>query len=306
MKVLVAEDDGVVRHLLQSMLTKWGYEVLTAHDGGEAWSVLADNDGPRLALLDWMMPHFDGPEICRKVRQRTDRPYTYIILLSTRDRKEDVAKGLEAGADDYVIKPFDSLELRARVNAGRRVLDLQAALLDAKQSLEIQATHDPLTSIWNRGAILNSCQKEFERSYRNRVGVGLIMADLDHFKQVNDTHGHQIGDTVLCEAVKRMQQAIRTYDSIGRYGGEEFLMLVPGCDETGLTGLAERVRQCVSQSSISTKAGALPITVSLGIAVRPPDDKSSLDDMIKMADDALYLAKRGGRNRVVVGYKRDR
>ena len=230
MRILIADDSIVSRHLLDATLRKWGYEVVVACDGVEAWNALDSEDAPKLAILDWVMPGLTGPEVCRRVRERSkDKDtYTYILLLTSKSLKEDLIEGMESGADDYVTKPFDQHELKVRLRAGTRIIDLQRELVAAKDELREQATKDFLTRIWNRSSILDILQRELVRGGREKRGVGVVLADLDHFKEVNDTYGHFAGDAVLREFARRMQGSIRSYDAIGRYGGEEFLIVLPG------------------------------------------------------------------------------
>ncbi len=224
MRILIADDSIVSRHLLDATLRKWGYEVIVACDGVEAWNVLGAEDAPKLAILDWVMPGLTGPEVCRFVREHNkDKDiYTYILLLTSKSLKEDLIEGMESGADDYVTKPFDQHELKVRLRAGTRIVDLQRELVAAREELREQATKDFLTRIWNRSSILDVLQRELVRGSREKRPVGVVLADLDHFKLVNDTHGHFAGDAVLREFARRMLSCMRPYDAIGRYGGEEF------------------------------------------------------------------------------------
>jgi diguanylate cyclase (GGDEF)-like protein len=297
-KVLIAEDDMVSRRLLEAMLTKWGYEVTVTCDGMEAWEVLQGVDSPPLAILDWMMPGLDGVEVCRKVRQRGQEPYIYLLLLTTKGRKENIIEGLDAGADDYLTKPFDPHELQVRLRTGMRIVKLQAEIIEAREALRVQATHDALTGVWNRRAILEMLGTELVRSSRDGLPVAVAMADLDHFKRINDTYGHVAGDAVLREAVNRMRTLLRPYDAIGRYGGEEFLVVLPGCTAQDAFGLAERLRVGISQEPMVIPGGTIEVTVSSGVATTdtlPPMDAMAL---IQAADTALYRAKAEGRNRV--------
>lgn len=294
-RILVAEDDPVSRRMLESFLTKWGYEVLAVSDGTEAHRILDHDDAPPLAVLDWMMPGIEGPEICRAIRRECERPYTYVLLLTARSQKEDLLKGLEAGADDYLTKPFDAQELHARLHVGERILDLQHRLIAATEELRFRASHDMLTGIPNRATILEAVNRERARQIRDGGPFGIILADLDHFKAINDTYGHLAGDTVLREAALRMRSCVRAYDSVGRYGGEEFLIVVPAGDEAGTTAVAERIRHAISEKSVSTEAGPIPVTASLGVAVSLCRDTK---DILRSADEALYQAKARGRNRI--------
>ncbi len=294
-KILVADDDPVSQRMLQSFLRKWGYEVIAVSSGSEALRILEGPDAPPLAVLDWMMPGMEGPEICREIRKDAERAYTYVLLLTARSQKEDLLKGLEAGADDYLTKPFDAQELRARLHVGRRILDLQHHLLAATDELRFRASHDMLTGIPNRGTILEAVNRERARQIRDGGSFGVILADLDHFKAVNDTYGHLAGDVVLKEAALRMRSCVRSYDSVGRYGGEEFLIVVPAGDGASTGAVAERIREAVSAKPVMTEAGPISVTASLGIAVSVDRDAK---EVLRSADEALYYAKARGRNRV--------
>jgi two-component system cell cycle response regulator len=297
-KVLIAEDDAVSRRLLEALLTRWGYEVAVTRDGAEAWEVLQGADAPPLAILDWMMPDMDGVEVCRKVRQRGQEPYIYLLLLTTKGRKENIIEGLDAGADDYLTKPFDPHELQVRLRTGMRIVTLQAELIEAREALRIQATHDPLTGVWNRRAIIEMFDNELARSRREELPVAVAIADLDHFKRINDTYGHVVGDTALCEAVSRMRALLRPYDAIGRYGGEEFLIVLPGCTPQDAFRLAERVCIGMSQEPIKIPEGIIEVTSSIGVAASDTIAVPDAMALIRAADAALYRAKAGGRNRV--------
>lgn len=299
MKILIAEDSAVSLRVVETKLTKWGHEVLSANNGTEAWEILQANDAPPLAILDWMMPGIDGVELCRRVRERTNQLYTYIILLTAKDRKEDVVKAMNAGADDYVIKPPDPSELQARIRAGCRVIELEQRLIETQEKLKLQASQNALTGLWNRSAIFDILDRELGRAKRNETPISIGMADLDHFKSVNDSFGHIAGDTVLREVANRMRSVIRDYDSIGRYGGEEFLIVLPGLDEKGAIDAAERIRLSISEKPLVIQEGVVPVAISIGVAVMNPTTKAGqAESLIRLADEALYTAKAQGRNRV--------
>ncbi len=253
-----------------------------------------------MAILDWMMPGMDGIEVCRRIRSNDKGRYRYVVLLTAKDEKRDVVAGLDAGADDYLTKPFAVEELRARIRAGRRVLELQEALLHAHQALQFESEHDPLTSLWNRGAIFRVMEKEAQRSRRSGKSLGVVMADLDHFKEINDSYGHLMGDAILKETGGRLAAAVRSYDWVGRYGGEEFLIIVPGCDAAGLNASAERLRQSVSEQPFESPVGPLSVTLSLGAVIAGAGKMETLDceALLRAADEALYAAKAKGRNRI--------
>jgi diguanylate cyclase (GGDEF)-like protein len=295
MRILVAEDEAIQRRLLERLLTGWGHEVVTATDGREAWALLQGPNRPSLALLDWMMPAMDGLRICRELRKDAAQPYIYVVLLTAKDRKGDLVEAMEAGADDYLVKPFDAQELKVRLNAGNRILDLQEQLISANRSLQFQATHDPLTGIFNRGAIVGILQNELARGLRDRKPVSIILADIDHFKTINDTLGHSAGDTVLRRTAERMQTAVRTYDSVGRYGGEEFLIVLPGCALTMAGDRAEQLRLILGEPSPNLSR---QVTASMGVACSV--GAANVEELLANADVALYEAKANGRNRVEI------
>jgi diguanylate cyclase (GGDEF)-like protein len=301
MKILVAEDNPVFQSMLKNMLSKWGYDVVLADNGQDAWRILQEKPGPNLAILDWMMPGIDGVEICRRMREAAHERYIYVLLLTAKTEQKDLVEGMEAGADDYLTKPFNTHELRVRLRAGRRILDLQEELLTAQDALRDQATHDGLTGLWNRTSILEILQKEAARSARENLPLVVLMADLDKFKQVNDTHGHLAGDAVLRETARRLRAHSRNYDAIGRYGGEDFLVVLPGCDMAGGTAQADRLRDSIGKEPFSTPAGAIPVTCSFGLSWTERPEPSTAKALLRAADAALYCAKRMGRNRLEIG-----
>ena len=301
MRILIADDSIVSRHLLDATLRKWGYEVVVACDGVEAWNALQAAEGPMVAILDWVMPGLTGPEVCRRVREREKEKdtYTYLLLLTSKSLKEDLIEGMESGADDYITKPFDQHELKVRLRAGTRIIDLQRELVAAKDALREQATKDFLTRIWNRSSILDILQRELARGARENRPVGVVLADLDHFKSVNDTYGHFAGDAVLREFTRRMQGSIRPYDAIGRYGGEEFLVILPGSDDTNTAAHAERMRSALDRLPMEINDEERIVTCSFGATSWQPGMDADSEALIRIADDALYVAKHQGRNRVV-------
>jgi diguanylate cyclase (GGDEF)-like protein len=298
-RILIAEDDPVSRRALEATLLKWGYEVVTCSDGAEAWKELQSPESPQMAILDWMMPGMDGAEICQEVRKRKRIPYVYLVMLTARNQREDILVGLEAGADDYLVKPFDNLELKGRLRSGRRILDLQAELISAQESLRFQATHDPLTGLWNRSGILSILNRELSRAGRVGSYLSVIMIDLDHFKNINDTFGHLAGDVSLQETARRMRSSLRAYDEIGRYGGEEFLVVAAGSTSTDGSSLATRLRGSICESPITVGPDRIiKVCASLGVSSNSDCRDLDEDKLLRLADVALYRAKQQGRNRV--------
>jgi diguanylate cyclase (GGDEF)-like protein len=301
MKVLIADDDPISRHMLEKLLERWGYEVIVAQDGNEAAQILASSDSPKLAVLDWIMPGFDGLQLCRKIRRGKSEPYTYILMCTVKIKQKDIVAGLEAGADDYVTKPYDPAELRLRLRTGKRILYLQDQLINAREAMREQATRDPLTGLWNRASILDILSQELSRSHRQAACFSVVLIDLDNFKQINDVYGHQVGDRVLRQLAIAMRASKREYDSIGRYGGEEFLVVLPDCDVANAVSQAERLRASIEQLSVETSAGPIRTTASFGVAAFNTQTCPDSIELIEAADEALYRAKRLGRNRVEVG-----
>ena len=266
-------------------------------DGAAALRILESDDSPRLAVLDWMMPGMEGVQICQRIRERKKGPYIYLLLLTARSEKRDLLRGLELGADDYLTKPFDSEELRARLLVGERILTLQDDLIAAREELRFRATHDVLTGIANRAAVMDALRGELSRQVREQRSFGVILVDIDHFKNVNDTFGHLCGDEVLRWVTRRMKECVRPYDTLGRYGGEEFLIIAPDVDGNGALALAERIRSIVASKPVVTQGGEVSVTVSLGAALSTSTRSADPQMLLRLADQALYRAKDNGRNR---------
>ncbi|MGA8013765.1 MAG: diguanylate cyclase [Candidatus Acidiferrales bacterium] len=296
-RVLIAEDDPVSCHLLKSFLVKWDYDVSVETNGLAALRILEGDETLRLAILDWMMPGMEGVQICQRLREHKNRPYVYVLLLTARSEKRDLLRGLELGADDYLTKPFDAEELRARLLVGERILNLQDELIGAREELLFRATHDALTGISNRAAVMDALRNELSRQVREQRSFGVILVDIDHFKNVNDTYGHLCGDEVLQAVTRRMKECIRPYDTVGRYGGEEFLIIASNTDAVGTLALAERIRGVVESKPVVTQAGEVRVTASLGVAVSTDARSTDPQILLRLADKALYRAKELGRNR---------
>lgn len=295
-RILIADDHETTLNHLEEILSEWGYQVTTADNGDRAWEILQASDAPRLAILDRRMPGIDGLEICRRVRTQAQEPYIYILLLTVFDQEKHIAAGLHAGADDYIVKPFRTHELQARLDAARRILEIQRQLIDTRDRLHSQATTDPVTGLWNRAAITDILQRELSRSARSKEPVGLVMVDLDRFKQINDEYGHPAGDAVLLECGQRMRSAVRTYDATGRFGGDEFLSIHPGCDLEICIMLGRRLRERLAEAPVLFNGIEIPVTGSVGVASSEMILTLEAEALIFLADAALYEAKRAGRN----------
>ena len=300
MKILIAEDDQVSLRILEKNVAEWGYEIAVAGNGDEALRKLREGD-VRLAVLDWMMPGTNGIEICRFVRQDSGPKYIYIIMLTSRDRRQDIVEGLESGADDYMAKPVNFLELRARIQTGRRVVELEDKLLESNRKLKELASRDNLTSLWNRANVFQFLEQELARARREFRPVSAIMIDVDNFKMINDAHGHLAGDVVLIHVAKRLERGIRPYDKVGRYGGDEMLVVLPGCGLGEAAAIGERLRVSVSGEKIRTPAGDFEVTVTLGCSSSELVPNATAETLVQASDAALYKGKGLGRNRVVAG-----
>jgi diguanylate cyclase (GGDEF)-like protein len=264
--------------------------LIVAENGTKAWEMLRGLDPPSLALLDWVLPGIDGLELCRRIRMLgANGTYIYTVMLTAKDRKQNLLTAMEAGADDYLAKPVDPSELKARILVGKRIVDLQ-------QSLQFAATHDFLTGLLNRAEILASLERELSRSGRDDKPAGVILADLDHFKEINDALGHAAGDEVLKEVALRLKSDLRIYDLAGRYGGEEFLLVLPSCDLCTATRRADEIRRLVTGKPIATPSRTVPITISMGVAATNSNSDLTAGTVLQHADAALYRAKRAGRN----------
>jgi two-component system, cell cycle response regulator len=299
MKILVAEDNRFFRRLIEVNLKQWGHEIISCGDGAEAWEILKEEDRPHMAILDWEMPEMEGIEVCKAVRALKNRPYVYIILLTAKNRRDDLVIGLDSGADDYITKPFEPVEFQVRLRAGTRIVQLQEELLSAFRAAEVRSKEDSLTGLWNHAAIIEMLKNEMDRSSRRRRPLGVIMADVDNFKRINDSNGHMEGDRVLKRVAELMRANIRPYDFVGRYGGEEFLILLPECGEQHSIDLAERLRMAVESDLKPALRGDLKLTMSFGVTSAETLARDYWEEAVRAADKALYEAKGNGRNKVV-------
>ena len=301
MKLLVADDSHVSRMMLSAIAKKWGYEVILAEDGEQAWQIMQQDDAPQLLLLDWEMPKMSGIEVCERVIAKNPKNPPYILLLTSRSGSDDIVEGLSKGASDYLSKPFDSAELQVRLQVGKRLIEMQSKLNATLQELTELASHDALTGLLNRRAIMEALPKEIKRIKRQDQVLSIGMCDIDHFKKINDTHGHLAGDEVLKEVTNRMKAALRDHDLLGRYGGEEFLVITLSDNIQNSTIVYQRICKAVSTQPIEIDDLSISITISCGVTSYSPDnDEQNITKLIARADEALYQAKDAGRNQVVI------
>ncbi len=298
-RVLLVDDSLIYQQIIKNHLHDWGFEVSLAKNGEEAWELLQQPHSPRLVVMDWVMPKMDGVELIRRVRAlpRTF-PYTYTLLLTGKDSQSDLLSAMAAGVDDYLTKPFDDLELKARLLAGQRVMNLQNRLLAARTILENTASHDHLTGLMNRGEIVECLQRELSRSKREHSPLAVAMVDIDDFKNINEELGHLFGDEVLREVAHRFQSQLRAYDSVGRYSGEGFLLILPGCDLQSALIRTDQIRSFVGSVAVSANGKSAPVSVSIGVAVADGQTDIETKSLLSLADSGLYEAKKKGRNRV--------
>jgi two-component system, cell cycle response regulator len=310
MQVLLVDDSAVYRKLIGDHLKSWEFGVTVAETGAEAWRVLQQPKGPKLVLLDWVLPDIEGIELSRRIRATAlSDSYVYIVLLTSKEGQQSMLDALEAGADDYLKKPFDEAELKARLLVGKRILDLQQELVAARESMREAATHDSLTGLLNRGEIFAMLERELERSRRERKPLSVILSDIDHFKKVNDSEGHLFGDEALREIARRLHSKLRPYDGVGRYGGEEFLLVLPACDLDCAMQRANELRETIANSPVVSGDVTKTITMSMGVAVSACVGVKEVEVLLSRADKALYSAKANGRDRVehlVVSAKKPR
>jgi diguanylate cyclase (GGDEF)-like protein len=305
MKLLIVDDELISLAQLKNSITSWGYEVMTVIDSSRAWEVLREQREPMIVLMDWVMPGMDGVELCRKLQACSNRYYCYIIMLTVKSGKEDVAMGLDAGADDYLVKPVHPRELQSRLSVGRRVLEYQYTLeklteelVQANRELQRMAAVDGLTGVANRRHFEARYQDEWRRAKRDGYPLSLILIDIDHFKQYNDTYGHIAGDECLKKVAGVLAETItRAGDMVARYGGEEFAVLLPNTDSVGTAVVAEALRAAVSGMEVEHAGSDCKIlTISIGAATVWPSQEADSKELMAVTDRALYQAKAAGRN----------
>ncbi len=296
-RVLVAAEPTIATRNLIDWLREWGHQVDVVDDGMKAWDALQQSRPPELVIVDGKMPKMDGAELCRKLRTGPRDYYHYILMMTGRNGTQEVVRALEAGADDCLTSPLGKAEVRARITAANRIIALQEKLITAREGLRDQAAKDGLTGLWNRVAFLELFQRELDRAGRSNGSTGLLLLDLDHFKSVNDTYGHLVGDLVLKETAQRLGKNVRSFDSIGRYGGDEFFIALPNCDGSQVRRRAERIRLALASQPIRIGDAEIRVTVSIG-AVTAAAPEQTISEVLAAADAALYKAKAAGRNRI--------
>jgi two-component system, cell cycle response regulator len=297
-RVLIAESDQVSRASLEKMFRNWGFDVVLAKNSREALQVLRDEKPLDFAILGRALAGMNGIELCRRINEQPYERMPYLFVLSNRGEAGDVVEALESGADEYLTVPIDERELKARLAAASRILKRRDELISAREAFRDQAVRDALTGVWTRRAILEILEADLSRASGKAGSTGVLLLDLDHFKNVNDTYGHLAGDQVLAEATRRLSRQLRSYDSIGRYGGEEFLVVAPGCDQKELCELAERLRSAIESEPMHAGQHEITVTLSIGVAIASTVDGPATS-AIESADVALYAAKKAGRNRFV-------
>jgi two-component system, cell cycle response regulator len=304
-RILIVDDHEDNVELLRARLESWGFETLSAKDGQEALTAI-ETSLPDLVLLDIMMPKIDGIEVARRVKNNPDLPFIPIIMQTALDSTENKVEGLEAGADDYITKPIDFPELKARVKSMLRIKRLQEEveerereLMEANERLRHMSQTDALTGLENRRHIETRLEEMFEHAKRLAEPFSCVMVDLDKFKSVNDEHGHQAGDAVLKQLAKILKNEVREIDHAGRYGGEEFILLLTGTVLDAAVTFAERVRKAIEGHTFTFERGSIQRTASFGVAAWPHPKITNCDGLVRAADEALYVAKETGRNRVI-------
>jgi diguanylate cyclase (GGDEF)-like protein len=305
MKVLIVESDGEARNSLQEALDGWGYQVALVESPVDALTAIQREAPPAMVILGLSADRAGANQLCRSIREFGEKPYIYVLLLSEKGQSEHILEVLESGADDYLTAPYDSLELKARLRAGKRILDLREELRRAQATIGYQAYHDPLTGLWNRGAIIDALQRELARVRREKAPVGLLLVSIDGLKDINDKYGHMAGDAAIRATSRELRASLRPYDALGRYGGEAFLMIVTGCDSRSALKQAERFQEVLKGKSVdisqwgkfvSGKDSALPIHHSIAVVSGTGEHDS--ESLLRALEGALRTARTAGGNKI--------
>jgi len=297
--VLVVDDSPVYRKLVEQVLSSESYSLRFASDGAGAMK-LYEQHSPSIVITDWILPDFSGLELCQRIRSDDSRPYTYIIVMTSNTEKGSVVKGLEAGADDYLTKPFDPGEMLARIGVGRRIIDLNRELAAKSQVLEEAARTDPLTGLPNRRAIEEWTAKQLRGAARHNFPLWVVLGDLDCFKTVNDTFGHDAGDIVLKIFADVLKKNTRASDICGRLGGDEFVVVFTHVESGFIAETVNRFREQFAALSFPLQGQSLQVTASFGVAGTKDKQMCEFGTLLRRADQMLYEAKRSGRNLVRV------
>jgi diguanylate cyclase (GGDEF)-like protein len=300
-ELLVVDDSPVYRKLVEQVLSVGTYTLLFARDGAEAMK-LYEEHSPSIVITDWMLPDFSGFELCERIRADETRPYTYIIVMTSNTEKGNVVKGLEAGADDYLTKPFDPGEMLARIGVGRRIIDLNRELAAKSRKLEEAARTDPLTGLPNRRAIEEWAQRQMRGAVRHGFPLWVVLGDIDRFKTINDTFGHDAGDIVLKTFADLLKKNTRASDICGRLGGDEFLLVLTHVESEHVEATLNRFREQFEALSFPLQGQSVRVTVSFGVTGIQTKELQEFGSLIRKADQMLYEAKRAGRNLIRVAY----
>jgi two-component system, cell cycle response regulator len=300
-EVLVVDDSPVYRKLVEQVLESQPFTLHFARNGREAMEMF-EEFSPSIVLTDWMMPDFSGLELCQRIRADETRPYTYVILMTSNTEKGNVVKGLQAGADDYLSKPFDPGEMLARIGVGRRIIDLNRELAAKSVRLEEAARTDPLTGLPNRRAIEEWAFKQLRGAARHGFSLWVVVGDIDSFKTINDTFGHDAGDIVIKTFAEALKRCTRASDICGRLGGDEFLLVMTHVESGQIESTVNRFREQFAMLSFPFQGRSVSVTASFGIAGCVGKDMPEFTSIVRKADQMLYEAKRGGRNQVCVSY----
>jgi diguanylate cyclase (GGDEF)-like protein len=299
MQIAIVDDDPIARQILRSSLSRLGLDVIEFQDGNTAWDYFLSNS-PRFVITDWSMPAMDGLDLIRNIRAARFHNYTYTVILTGKEDKSDVVVGLSAGADDYLTKPFDIAELSARVHIGLRILELEDDLIRAREQMERMAMYDYLTGLLSRRAVYSHLQGEIERFQREGGSMSIMMIDLDSFKSINDSYGHMVGDQALCLVAEQITQSVRPYDWTARWGGDEFIVVLPNTSLEQAEAISNRVLSRIRKLTITVPdKEPLQMHTSIGV-VSTTEIRDGIDGLIQFADEALYSAKNRGKDCIVL------
>lgn len=295
-KVLIADDSQVARTVVEKRLENLGFDVIVTENGEDAWEILAGDNPPQLAVLDWVMPDIEGIELCRRIRKNERDHYTYIVMVTMKGAVDDIATALDAGADDFLSKPFDGIELDARVKVGARFLHFSNKLQAANAELGRLSTSDTLTKTLNRTAIVDRLDQEFNRLRRELRPLSVVIFDIDKFQTYNTELGDHEGDGLLVSVAEALKDTCRIYDVVGRFGGDEFMVILPAADEEAAHLVASRMSAAVEKLNLCPDSSGGHLTVSAGTATWHPGGEPTPQATIRAAVAALKRAKSSGSN----------